>query len=305
MTKREAKRRPILAVHILFAALMLSMYLPGNTKVKASPVCMTVACVLIELAVIYQLIRRKKARTAGDIGAIVFFVLLFWQVYTTRLGRGHIILVPTPEAVFSVFYTMRERMILGVFSSLSLLLIGFGVSLPLGVALGLIAGWNSRLLETVVPIARVLSPIPAIIYAPYLIAIMPSFRSASAMVLIIGIFWPTFLQMVARVGALDQRILDSARVLGLKQRELLWEVLLPWVMPGILTGLRGSLSSAFMLLTLAEMMGAHSGLGYFIRNFADYANYTNVLAGILLVALVITLLNRAVTALETRLVRWH
>lgn len=53
------------------------------------------------------------------------------------------------------------------------------------------------------------------------------------------------------------------------------------------------------------MMGAHSGLGYFIRNFADYANYTNVLAGILLVALVITLLNRAVTALETRLVRWH
>lgn len=99
MTKREAKNRPILAVHILFAALMLSMYLPGNTKVKASPVCMTVACVLIELAVIYQLIRRKKARTAGDIGAIVFFVLLFWQVYTTRLGRGHIILVPTPEAV--------------------------------------------------------------------------------------------------------------------------------------------------------------------------------------------------------------
>ena len=76
------------------------------------------------------------------------------------------------------------------------------------------------------------------------------------------------------------------------------------VMPGILTGLRGSLSSAFMLLTLAEMMGA-SGLGYFIRNFADYANYTNVLAGILLVALVITLLNRAVAALETRLVRWH
>ena len=279
MTKRETKSRPILAVHILFAALMLSMYLPGNTKVKASPVCMTVACVLIELAVIYQLIRRKKARTAGDIGAIVFFVLLFWQVYTTRLGRGHIILVPTPEAVFSVFYTMRERMILGVFSSLSLLLIGFGVSLPLGVALGMIAGWNSRLRETVVPIARVLSPIPAIIYAPYLIA--------------------------ARVGALDQRILDSARVLGLKQRELLWEVLLPWVMPGILTGLRGSLSSAFMLLTLAEMMGAHSGLGYFIRNFADYANYTNVLAGILLVALVITLLNRAVTALETRLVRWH
>ena len=305
MTKQKTAARPVIAVHVLFAALLLSLYLPGNANPKASPVCMTIACVLIELAVIYQLARGKKARTAGDIGAVIFFLLLVWQVYTTRLGKGHIILVPTPEAVFAVFYTLRERMISGIFSSLSLLVIGFGVSLPLGTALGLVTGWNPRLRESLVPMARVLSPIPAIIYAPYLIAIMPSFRSASAMVLIIGIFWPTFLQMVARVGSLDRRIVDSARVLGLSQRELLWEVFLPWVMPGIISGLRNSLSSAFMLLTLAEMMGAHSGLGYFIRNFADYANYTNVLAGILLVALVITLLNRAVTTLEKRLVRWQ
>lgn len=305
MTKREnANRSPVL-VHVLFAALLLSMYLPGNANAKAGPLCMTVACALIELAVIFRIVRGKNPRAAGDIGVIVFLLLLVWQVYTTRLGRGHIILTPTPEAVFNVFYTLRERMVRGIFSSLSLLAVGFGISLPLGVALGLVTGWNPRLRDTLVPMARVLSPIPAIIYAPYLIAIMPSFRSASAMVLIIGIFWPTFLQMVARVGALDRRIIDSARVLGLSQRELLWEVFLPWTLPGILTGLRSSLSSAFMLLTLAEMMGSHSGLGYFIRNFADYANYTNVLAGILLVALVITLLNRAVSALETRLVRWH
>lgn len=153
--------------------------------------------------------------------------------------------------------------------------------------------------------ARVLSPIPAIIYAPYLIALMPSFRSASAAVIVIGIFWPTFLQMVNRVLSLDSRIVDSALVLGLRRRELLFEVFLPWLLPGILSGLRTSLSSAFMLLTLAEMMGAHSGLGYFIRNFADYGNYTNVLAGILLVALVITLLNSALSVLERHLIRWR
>lgn len=297
--------KPIILTHLLFAALILSVWLPGKANVKAEPICLTAACILIETAVAYQIARGKNARTAGDIGAAIFLVLLVWQVYTTRLGRGHIILMPTPEAVFAVFYTQRVRMAQGIVSSLSLLLVGFGVSLPLGTALGLITGWNSRLRGSLVPMARVLSPIPAIIYAPYLIAIMPSFRSASAMVLVIGIFWPTFLQMVARVGALDKKIVDSARVLGLSQRELLWEVFLPWVMPGILSGLRSSLSSAFMLLTLAEMMGAHSGLGYFIRNFADYANYTNVLAGILLVALVITVLNRAVSALEKRLVRWH
>lgn len=304
MKKKECTSRAVYAVHILFALLLLSMFLPGNAGSKANPVCMTAACVTMELIVIISLVHGKKSRTVGDIGAVIFLLLLLWQVYTTRLGKGHLILAPTPEAVFTVFYTLRSRMLSGIISSLSLLAVGFGIALPAGTVLGLLAGWNERLRASLVPIARVLSPIPAIIYAPYLIAIMPSFRSASAMVLIIGIFWPTFLQMVARVNSLDRKTVDSARVLGLKQRELLWEVLLPWVAPGILSGLRNSLSSAFMLLTLAEMMGAHSGLGYFIRNYADYANYTNVLAGILLVAVVITVLNRAVSALEKRIVRW-
>lgn len=57
-----------------------------------------------------------------------------------------------------------------------------------------------------VPVGRVMAPIPAIIYAPYLIALMPSFRSASAMVLVIGIFWPAFLQMANRVDSLDRRV---------------------------------------------------------------------------------------------------
>ena len=55
---------------------------------------------------------------------------------------------------------------------------------------------------------------------------------------------------------------------------------------------------------LAEMMGSSSGLGYFIRNFADYANYTNVIAGIFLVALVVTALNGAVSLIEKKAVRW-
>lgn len=305
MRKKSSCRRPVL-VHLLFLLLMLSLYMPGLRSEKlAPPFVMTVVCAAVEAAVIRCLRQPSRARAAGDIGAVLFLFLLVWQVYTSRLGLGHPILTPTPEAVFFVFWTQRRLMLQGIVSSLTLLLTGFGISLPLGTVLGLWAGWSPRLRSSLVPMARVLSPIPAIIYAPYLIALMPSFRSASAAVIVIGIFWPTFLQMVNRVLSLDSRIVDSALVLGLRRRELLFEVFLPWLLPGILSGLRTSLSSAFMLLTLAEMMGAHSGLGYFIRNFADYGNYTNVLAGILLVALVITLLNSALSVLERHLIRWR
>ena len=60
-----------------------------------------------------------------------------------------------------------------------------------------------------------------------------------------------------------------------------------------------------MLLILAEMMGATSGLGYFIKNFADYANYTNVLAGIILVGCVVNVLNLIPALLERYMKCWR
>lgn len=304
MNKPEKKSRPIVLVHLLFVLLMVQVALPGKNE-TAFPVLFLCAAVLVEAACLWHIVRKKNARAAGDIGAFLFLLFNVWELWATVLGKAHPILVPTPEAVFQVFAGQWQLMLRGIGSSLSLLAIGFGIALPLGALLGMLAGWSPRLRGFLVPIARVLSPVPAIIYAPYLIALMPSFRSASALVIILGIFWPTFLQTVGRTVGLDPHILDSARVLCLSDREMVFQIFLPALLPGLISGLRVSLSTSFMLLTLAEMMGATSGLGYFIKNFADYANYTNVIAGILLVALVVTALNALVTVLERKAVRWN
>ena len=303
MKTPEKASRPIVLVHLLFVLLMVQVALPGKNE-TASPLLFLCAAALAELICLWHIVRRKNARAAGDIGADLFLLFNLWELWATVLGQAHPILVPTPEAVFQVFWDQRQLMLRGIGSSLSLLAIGFSIALPLGALLGMLAGWSPRLRGFLVPIARVLSPVPAIIYAPYLIALMPSFRSASALVIILGIFWPTFLQTVGRTAGLDPHILDSARVLCLSDREMVFQIFLPALLPGLISGLRVSLSTSFMLLTLAEMMGAASGLGYFIKNFADYANYTNVIAGILLVALVVTALNVLVTLLERKAVRW-
>ena len=303
MKRPEKKARPIVLVHLLFVLLVVQVALPGKNE-TASPALFLCASVLTEAACLWRIVRGKNARAAGDIGAALFLLFNVWELWATVLGQAHPILVPTPEAVFQVFGAQWRLMLRGIGSSLSLLAIGFGIALPLGALLGMLAGWSPRLRGFLVPIARVLAPVPAIIYAPYLIALMPSFRSASALVIILGIFWPTFLQTVGRTVGLDPHILDSARVLCLSDREMVFQIFLPALLPGLISGLRVSLSTSFMLLTLAEMMGATSGLGYFIKNFADYANYTNVIAGILLVALVVTALNGLVTLLERKAVRW-
>lgn len=300
---REKKRLPPILVHLLFLLLLVLVALPGRNE-KASPLLFLCAATLVEGLCLYRILRAKKARAAGDIGAFILLVFAVWELCTTVLGVGHPVLAPTPEAVFAVFGSQWRLMLRGIGSSLSLLGVGFGLALPLGALLGMLAGWSPRLRDSLVPIARILAPIPAIIYAPYLIALMPTFRSASALVIVLGIFWPTLLQTVGRVGGIDPHILDSARALCLSGREMVFQIFLPYLLPGLISGLRVSLSTSFMLLTLAEMMGSSSGLGYFIKNFADYANYTNVIAGIFLVALVVTALNGAVSLIEKKAVRW-
>lgn len=298
----HVKKKPPVAVHLLFGLLLVLVALPGRRE-DAAPLCFVVAACLVEGACLWGIFR-GKGRIAGDIGALLFVLLLAWEVCATILNLAHPILIPTPEAVFQVFASQYKLMLRGIGSSLSLLGLGFAVALPLGVVLGVLAGWFPRFGGAAVPIARVMAPIPAIIYAPYLIALMPTFRAASTAVIVLGIFWPTFLQTVGRVRGVDQTLLDNARVMVLTGREMVFQIFLPWLLPGVLSGLRVSLSTSFMLLMLAEMMGASSGLGYFIKNFADYANYTNVMAGIILVALVVTALNGLMSVVEKKCIPW-
>lgn len=195
-------------------------------------------------------------------------------------------------------------MLEGVFSSMELLIVGFAVSLTAGVGLGLFIGWILRLSNMFYPIVKVLAPIPSVVYTPYIIAIMPTFRSASAMVIILGLFFPTLMQMIHRVHTIDPQIVNSARAMNVGTRDMVLRVFLPYMIPGVIGGLRVSLSTSFMILVIAEMMGATSGLGYFIKNYADFANYTNVIAGIILVGVVVTILNGVITLIQKKFVKW-
>ena len=295
------KHRPILA-HVLFLLCVL-LCLTGARGGKHSPVMFLAALCLIEAAVAVSCVRGKNARAAGDVGALLFLFFAVWQT-VTHFGWVNPILFPTPEAVFAVFWTQRAEMAAGVLSSMGLLAVGFLLALPLGSVAGMAVGRSPRLRGAVLPAVRVLTPVSPIIYAPYLVAVMPSFRAAAAAVIFIGIFLPTLLSMSERAAHLDQTLLDTAQMLRLSRRETIFEVVVPYLFPSMLMSLRQSFSTSFMLLTMAEMLGSRTGMGYFIRKFADYADYTKVAAGILLVAAVITVLNRLLDRLSTRLVRW-
>ncbi|MDP4094555.1 MAG: ABC transporter permease subunit [Bacillota bacterium] len=288
---------------LLFAALMVLVFIPGKRE-SESPFVFVAVSSAIWLVFIWLNSRNGTRQHIKDITYGIFILLIIWELSTRVLNLLTQALFPTPESVFQVFINDYKLMWTGLFSSLYLLFVGFSIALILGNLLGLFVGWNDRLRKDFYPIAKVLCPIPPTIYTPYLIAILPTFGSASIAVVAFGLFWPTFMTMINLVGSMDRRIIDSAKAMGVGTPAMLLKVILPYQIPGIISGFRVMFSATFMVLVMAEMIGAQSGLGFFIKKFSDYADYTRVAAGIIFIGIVITVLNVLITLVEKKCVKW-
>ena len=288
--------------HLLFLVLVFLILQPSVEGTKSYT-----AFLIIVIAVEAALLANWKKKAAIDIGIIVFAALILWEYITAKVGVKDAMLYPAPENVFNIFVTDYEKILEGVGSSLRLMGLAFALALFFGVGLGLIVGLSDRLSSTVMPIVRVISPIPPIIYSPYAVALLPSFRAASIFVITMTIFWSIFMNMVLSVRQIDRKIMDSARTLNLNlnQSSMILHVLLPYSLPGIINSVSVSVSTSFLVLTAAEMIGATSGLGWYIKYNADFANFTKVIAGIFVIGVVVTVLNALISLVKRLLIRWR
>ena len=286
--------------HLLFLVLVFLILQPSVEGTKSYTAFLIIVSV-VEAA----LLANRKKKAAIDIGIIVFAALILWEYITAKVGVKDAMLYPAPENVFNIFVTDYEKILEGVGSSLRLMGLAFALALFFGVGLGLIVGLSDRLSSTVMPIVRVISPIPPIIYSPYAVALLPSFRAASIFVITMTIFWSIFMNMVLSVRQIDRKIMDSARTLNLNQSSMILHVLLPYSLPGIINSVSVSVSTSFLVLTAAEMIGATSGLGWYIKYNADFANFTKVIAGIFVIGVVVTVLNALISLVKRLLIRWR
>ncbi|MDO4502588.1 MAG: ABC transporter permease subunit [Coriobacteriia bacterium] len=307
--KRFLNRQFVVAHILLVILVLITCYVPNQKPITCTYYPLLVAIGIMELLYLANLYakHRKGNYTTGptDIVTLLWVAMLGWEISTTKLAVMPNVLVPAPEQVFNIFATNYPTLLNNVWSSVTLLLVGYFIGLSSGVVLGVICGWIPRLRAMFYPIANVMAPIPPTVFAPYLVVIMPTFRLASVCIILIGVFWPQFLSMVLRVSSLDGRILDNARALGVRNTTMITRVILPYVLPGVLDSLRVGLTTAFLMLTFAEMIGAKAGIGFYITNSNIYANYEAMIAGIIVCGIVVTILSALTTWIKKRFTTWR
>ena len=265
-----------------------------------------VAFLVFGIQLVACLFAKKRAtRDAfADVAVVILAVLAVWLLLTAKFDVLPAKMFPSPGVVFAQIVSDHQKILEGVGSSLSIVAEGFALGAGAGIALGLVLGFNARVNSCAERVVSFLAAIPPIVYIPYGIALLPTFRASSVLVIFLATFWPVLTATLAGVSNVDERAVNSARVLNVKTPTMLGRVMLPFALPLIFNGLNIGLTISFILLTSAEMIGGRSGMGYYVKYYSDFGDYTRILAGIIVIGVVITVISLLFGKLQKHLTRW-
>ncbi len=299
--------RSVAVFTILFATLIMTVGFPDSPEQAVNDNRAFVAFLLL-ITVIYGAklyLNYENIVSTTDIFLIISLGLFLWELLLGKLALLDSFIFPGPAKVFLVFQTDTGQMTEGVISSLGILLTGYFLALALAIPIGLYAGWKKRLYNVAYPIAKTVSPIPATVYLPYSIVLLPTFRASSIFLIFIGAFWPILVGAVYGVFSADSRLINSARTLGLSDYQMIRKILLPAALPSIFSGAMIALILSFITLTVAEMIAATSGLGWYIQYYHQFANYDKVIAGMILMTGVVIGIMAVFERVQNHFLRWH
>lgn len=304
------KKRILNIANLLFLLIWGASFLPsryaqemriGLNDFKA----FGVALILIEIVFLLLNGTEKSNRSQRDIVGFVYFFLLIWEVGVSRFNLLPYAFVPAPENVFYVFHDDYLNILEGFKSSMVLILLGVCSALFFAVILGTLVGWVPRLTNAIYPIVKAISTVPPLIYTSYIVLIMPTFFMASLTVVFLSVFWGSFMGSINNTAFVEKKVINSAKVLNMKTIPMLFKIIIPFNLPRIINSLPINLATALMTLTAAEMIGATSGMGYYVRVSLTYANYTKAIAGIIFIGVVVTLLNIIIELIKKKFVTWQ
>ncbi len=301
------KKRWFRFSHLFFVVLLLIQLLPNRTSKDPCTSYLVCFSVIIEVFAILFSIFAKKEKSLNlslDIVGFLFAFLIIWTILTAKFNLLEEFLFPSFGIVIKQFVDDRQKIVINIASSLGIIFKGFFLAVIVAVPLGLFIGSNERSGNALTYISKFFSSIPPIVYIPYGIALLPTFKSVSILVIFLATFWPVFAGTMSGVLGVDKAIMDSAKVLNVKKGEMLFRIILPASLSQIFLGCNQGLSVSFILLTSAEMIGARDGMGYYVKYYSDFGDYTRTITGLLVIGFVVVAVTFLVNKVQNYLLRW-
>jgi nitrate/nitrite transport system permease protein len=170
--------------------------------------------------------------------------------------------------------------------SIGRVLLGFAFALVVAVPLGFVLGLFPYLYHAANPFIQVLRPISPLAWMPLALYTFRDSSVSAIFIIFICAVWPMLLNTIVGVASVRQEWVNVSRVFGLDTFQHVTRIVFPASVPMIMSGMRISIGIAWFVIVAAEMVGAQSGIGYFIWNEWNNLQIASMIVAIALIGLV-------------------
>jgi ABC-type nitrate/sulfonate/bicarbonate transport system permease component len=174
-----------------------------------------------------------------------------------------------------------------------------------GVVLGAVIGMSAAARAYLTPLLEFVRPMPASAMVPIAMALLGLTDAMALAVIAFGALWPVLLATVQGFAAVEPRLYEVGRALGMSRLSVVMKIALPNALPDILGGMRVGVTVALILSAVTEMIASREGLGHWILVAARSFRSSELFAGVILFGLIGYLSGQVLALAESRLLRWR
>ena len=184
--------------------------------------------------------------------------------------------------------------------SLERVAIGFGLAALAGIPLGFVIGRFAFINRMVNPLISLLRPVSPLAWLPIGLLVFKAANPAAIWTIFICSIWPMVINTAVGVQRVPQDYLNVARVLNLSEWKVVTKILFPAVLPYMLTGVRLSVGTAWLVIVAAEMLTGGVGIGFWVWDEWNNLNVKHILIAIFIIGIVGLLLEQLLVGIARK-----
>lgn len=216
-------------------------------------------------------------------------------------------LVPPPSQIAATIWDLAKTGELSrhVIATSLRVMAGFAAGTLGATVIGAASGYSLLVRQLLDPTLQALRVVPSIAWVPLFILWLGIFETSKVVLIAVGVFFPIYLGVLGAIVSVDRKIVEVGRVFRLSPTALVRRVLLPSILPAYVVALRTGLGLGWMFVVAAEFMGASEGLGYLLVDGQQLGKPQQIVAAILIFAVLGKLSDALLSAATAPFLRWQ
>ncbi len=219
-------------------------------------------------------------------------ILLLWELVSRFSGWSSQVFPGPLRVLESIGEMLQDGTLLQhAAASLYRVTVGFYIAALLGIPLGILIGRVALAYRMLNPLIQFLRPISPLAWIPLAMLWFGIGDKPAIFLIFLASFFPIVVSTAVAVSAINPIYFQVAANFRLSRREVAFRVVIPAILPDVVTALRISVSIAWLVVVAAEMIAVQSGLGYLILDSRNALRMDYVMVGMIVIGLIGVLLD--------------